>query len=545
MVAGLWTMALYGKASKVVPGRVCFAVLTHVCNALCVLLVLTAVAQPLAPIGYVHAGIADSTYDAKFGWTMAVNENDLIIGSPHFNDRSGKVSYFSEDDLVGNGNGVHLSEVLANTSGFAVDFQRFGLSVAIHGDMMVVANCSSFDLVDYCNSEADWVSIFRRIGGVWQASETIHRPSWAAGGAFGKALALDDNILAIGGLSASSSGVVRDVVYLYRLTDSGWSSSPIDSLVGDGDIDGLDEGFGHAIALSDGVLVIGANGDDELGMDGGAAYLYAQDQTGSDNWIFLRKLLPSIGNEGDRFGSAVALRDSRCVVGAPKRRIGGTDAGAAYVFERDAGFPNNWGETGYLEPIGEVTNSMDHGASVAIGPDRIAVGAPLHDLSLQDEGSVHVYEREGSAWVGVQRIVPHEDNVISEVGRAGTALAFHGDRLLIGAPFAKILGLTPPATSPTGAVLVYADGPVTVLEQTKEPSTLWPNPLTDRVHFVAPERSHGPVRVLDAQGRVVHLLGPVVHGTNTWDLGGLEAGPYYIQVDLLHGDRIIRAVIKQ
>ena len=43
-----------------------------------------------------------------------------------------------------------------------------------------------------------------------------------------------------------------------------------------------------------------------------------------------------------QFGTAVATSGDRLVVGAPRDTLSGNIAGATYVYDRNAGGPNNW-----------------------------------------------------------------------------------------------------------------------------------------------------------------------------------------------------------
>jgi hypothetical protein len=500
----------------------------------------------LSAQAYVHRHtIHDTTVTAtgaKLGWTMALSGDRLALGSPHFDAQHGRISVVSISAFDPPLTWVQESDPY-NAGADSPVQQRFGASLAMGGEWVMVGNCSPFGTTQYCNTSAQWVTAYTPVGDTWQAYPRITAPAAVSGGVFGKAIAVEGEWCVIGGARSGSVATARDVVYLFRFVGGLWQLK--DSLWGDQNETGSAEAFGHALALSDGVLAVGSSGDDELGTDGGAVFLYARDENEGGNWVLLRKLLPSIGNAGDRFGTAVALQDSRCVVGSPERLRDADAVGAAYVFGRDEGFPGNWGEAGYLEPIGDVAAGMDHGASVAIGPDRIAVGAPLHDRSPQGtDGTVHVYQRLGGNWVGVQRIVPYEDGVTSAVARAGTSLSFHGERLLIGAPFAIIPGLTPPATGPTGGVLVYAQEPVSVQEHSNDTLTIWPNPFSERISVSFTGPGQAPLRVIDPQGRVVRELAPLVPGINTWDLGDLRAGPYYLQLDLPNGIRVSRPVIR-
>lgn len=72
--------------------------------------------------------------------------------------------------------------------------------------------------------------------------------------------------------------------------------------------------FGSAVAVSGDYALVGASGDDEIGEDSGAAYVFRYD---GGTWFEEAKLLASEGQARDSFGAAVALSGDYAVVGAP------------------------------------------------------------------------------------------------------------------------------------------------------------------------------------------------------------------------------------
>ena len=89
------------------------------------------------------------------------------------------------------------------------------------------------------------------------------------------------------------------------------------------------------------MTLVGAPGDPDP--DSGEAYLFHRDQGGSGNWGGYDKVLPIFGAKaGDLFGHSVALSDTLLVVGANGTDGGFTippssDVGAAYVFSLPPG----------------------------------------------------------------------------------------------------------------------------------------------------------------------------------------------------------------
>ncbi len=117
------------------------------------------------------------------------------------------------------------------------------------------------------------------------------------------------------------------------------------------DVLSLDSGdfFGFSVAVSDGLLAVGAYLDDTGNTNRGAAYLFSFDAgTAYQNLTLAIKLAHgtplagatpslSITNFDTHFGSSVALTDGLLAVGAQRDDTGGTNRGAAYLFSFDAG----------------------------------------------------------------------------------------------------------------------------------------------------------------------------------------------------------------
>ena len=67
--------------------------------------------------------------------------------------------------------------------------------------------------------------------------------------------------------------------------------------------------------------------------DAGAAYIFKRDQGGADNWGQVKKITASDGAAGDYFGVSVSISGDTVVVGAAKDDDNGIDASSAYVFK--------------------------------------------------------------------------------------------------------------------------------------------------------------------------------------------------------------------
>jgi hypothetical protein len=97
------------------------------------------------------------------------------------------------------------------------------------------------------------------------------------------------------------------------------------------------------------------------------------------------------GEVGEQFGSSVAIMGDLISVGAEENNDMGVNSGAVFLFGRDVGGPGNWG---LIEQVNAPDASLSdrYGTSLALQEDHIAVGAPLWrdpDLAFS-QGSAYV-----------------------------------------------------------------------------------------------------------------------------------------------------------
>lgn len=185
----------------------------------------------------------------------------------------------------------------------------------------------------------------------------------------------------------------------------------------DGDPNDL---FGSSLAMADGLLLVGASGDEHGGEDAGSAYLVPA--TGGP---VQAKLVAPDADPGDRFGASVALDGDLAVVGASLDDEAADDAGAVYVYRAgvdgwtlEAKLFNDQPEAGDL-----------FGVSVALSDDHLAVGAVLDDEAADRSGSVTVFARDG--WTREATLVGSD---AGERDRFGRSVAWAGSTLVVGAP---------------------------------------------------------------------------------------------------------------
>lgn len=180
--------------------------------------------------------------------------------------------------------------------------------------------------------------------------------------------------------------------------------------------------FGAALSLTGDTALIGA--PDRLD---GAVYVYHR--TG-EHWSLTQRLTDGTpGKTLTRFGAALCLQSNTLIVGAPEASRAGEQAGAVHVFSQVAEEP--WREVQRLEP--DALRSGDwFGYALACQPGRLAVGAPHADDDALDVGKVFIFEQDSVEWVQHETLLPESGGAYALFG---SALALSGNAsLLVGAP---------------------------------------------------------------------------------------------------------------
>jgi len=199
---------------------------------------------------------------------------------------------------------------------------------------------------------------------------------------FGRSVAMDNGVVAVGANGDDDNGSLSGSAYLFDVI----TSAQLRKLLPD---DGaIDDQFGYSIAIDNGVVAVGARFDDDNGINSGSAYLF--DVSTGDQ---LFKLLPSDGAVGDNFGESVAIDAGLVVVGAISSDHNGGNSGSAYLFDAPTGdqlfrlLPNDGAA------------SDNFGISVAIDNGVVVVGAWAGDDNGSSSGSVYLFDASTGAQI--------------------------------------------------------------------------------------------------------------------------------------------------
>jgi Ca2+-binding RTX toxin-like protein len=315
----------------------------------------------------------DAAAGDEFGWSVAMSENTLIIGSPL--------------DVVGAVTGAGSAYVFVRpvtswnfqaklTADVPAD-DNFGVSVAVSGDVAAVGAAWDDRPAGFASGAA---YVFARAGTAWSQQARLLSAIPAESARFGESVAVAGETVLVGApFEAAAAGEPRQgAVYVYVRSGVTWTQQAR-LLAADGVLSGQ---FGFSMSLSPPTVLIGAPGANGTG----AAYVFVG--SGS-SWSQQAKLQASDAAVGDNYGAAVGLSGDTAVVGAPNDNTDfGSRTGSVYAYER-AG--TAWDGENKLMPDDPGANEQ-FGTSVAVSGATAVVGVP-HDATTvgTDAGSAYVF----------------------------------------------------------------------------------------------------------------------------------------------------------
>ncbi|MFV2068852.1 MAG: T9SS type A sorting domain-containing protein [Pirellulales bacterium] len=319
----------------------------------------------------------DGELDDRFGWSVAISGDAAVIGAPDVGGvgaKSGAAYVFRRVDGA-----WQQEQKLSADDAPAGD--RFGRSVSVSGDVAVVGAPDA----DGDGGPTGAAYVFRWDGTAWQQEQKLQVGSFATIASFGASVAALGDRLLIGVPRAGPGAQNLGAAYVFRWdsTEAKW----LDEQRLSASDENPQDMFGSSVALSDSIALIGVPADEDGGSAAGAAYVFRWD---GETWQEEQKLLADDADAGDRFGDAVALSGDVAVVGSPNDdNDGGLSAGGSYIFEWNGA---SWDQTTKL--TADDSGIGDHfGESVAVGGDRILVGASNNDDGGESAGSAYVFSR--------------------------------------------------------------------------------------------------------------------------------------------------------
>ena len=403
---------------------------------------------------------SDGTAQDRFGHSVAADDDTVVVGAhqpDYLNTNNDTVQRPGAAYVFTRNSKGEWSQAAKLTATDGKPSDGFGISVAVHGDTIVVgahldhANDDDGDpSTDVIDSGAAYVFTKPTTDGGWADSSGTETAKLIASGAaagdeFGISVAVHGDTIVVGAHQDDSNEGAA-YVFTKAATDD-WSDNTETAKLTASDAAADDE-FGISVTVDVDTVVVGAHLNDPVGEDGnaidnaGAAYVFTKPTTdggwADSSGTETAKLTTSDAAVSDGFGISVAMDDDTVVVGAHQPDYLNTNgdtvqrSGAAYVFNEDS---DVWSRAAKLT-ASDGAASDGFGISVAVDGDTIVVGSYLDDdgptgISIKDSGSAYVFTRASSVWSETHKLIASDAETPED--HFGRSVAVVSGTVLVGA----------------------------------------------------------------------------------------------------------------
>ena len=297
-----------------------------------------------------------------FGYRLAMGDGVLAVGSYAVQPDGAR---FNSVTLYDSLSGELLFKLVP---GDTESVLYLGVDIAIENNIVVIG-AGGDDVVGTASGAVYLFDI--------SAGQLLHRlvpEDGKRNDYFGRSVAIDHGIVAVGATGVDDHGAGSGAAYLFDASTGDQIAKVVPDQVEE------EDWFGHSIAIQDDLLVVGANGDDFVRLNSGAVYLYEV-----SSGLQVAKVHPSKPSQFGRFGWDVAIDHDRIVVAADFAFNNVLYAGAVYLLDVQSG-----SEVSRLLPSDRQRD--DHfGSALAFSDGVVVVGAEDDDDQGDGSGSAYVF----------------------------------------------------------------------------------------------------------------------------------------------------------
>ncbi|HTF86973.1 MAG TPA: FG-GAP repeat protein [Planctomycetota bacterium] len=279
------------------------------------------------------------------------------------------------------GNWVHAQKLLA--SDYTSIYQKcFGMSAALRGNRMAIGEWEDQTMAYQAGS----AYVFELQGGTWVEAAKVYASDFEVSGAFGFAVAIDGDRLAVGAPEHDNGGpdVNPGAVYVFeRQVNGTWLETQ--KLVAS---DAANQNhFGSAVAMSGDTILVGTSAHNHTPQLSGAIYFFTRQ---GPSFVQTQEFCTWDNQAQDGIGGRVSIEGDLALISSNDRDMG-LAAGAAYALRRLNG---TWQQIGKVFAPDGVAGDAFSGA-VAISGQHALIAAPTDD----DACPANVACQSGSAYV--------------------------------------------------------------------------------------------------------------------------------------------------
>ncbi len=283
----------------------------------------------------------DRTFAGNFGYSVSI-DGDIILVSCRNNPRDAALMNFVQDAGAAyiferNSTTGVWSQIQKIAASDRTIFAKFGSSVSISGDKLIVG---AFELNS--QTGAAYIFEYNSGTNLWQQSHKLVASDASTGDRFGYSVSISGDYAVIGAYNedhdALGGNQLVDAGSVYLFEYNSGSGQWIENKIVPNDRSAYDE-FGGSVSIDGDRAIFGANGDDFSSIaNAGSAYIYERNNS-SGTWELADKIVASDAQPYDRFGGSVSIDGDRAISGAlfeDHDVLGNNEllqAGSAYIYE--------------------------------------------------------------------------------------------------------------------------------------------------------------------------------------------------------------------
>lgn len=351
----------------------------------------------------------DGSTNDQFGIAVALSGDRAIIGAWGNSSNTGAAYVFLRSGEV-------WTQEMKLTAEDGMAGDEFGCSVSISGETAVVGAYYDNDYGTHCGA----AYVFELSANTWEQQAKLIGSDTASYDFFGMSVSISNDVIAVGAYGDDSTATDCGSVYVYVRSDVFWFQQ---SKCVAGDRAAYDA-FGRSVSISNDILWVGSDMDDDRGSNSGSAYLFL---FVAGSYVQGAKYFPADGAADDNFGRSVAISGDEVVFGSYRDDDARPDCGSAYWARQSMG---SWSMLGKLSPVDGAEEDL-FGEAVALSGNTAVVGSPSDDPQGLDSGSVFAFTQAEGEWLVQGNIFPAD---ASAGDRFGASVSIDGDGAIIGAP---------------------------------------------------------------------------------------------------------------
>jgi len=254
----------------------------------------------------------------RFGTSMSVFEDTLVIGAYGNTEESGKAFVFQRE-------GSQWNQVQCLEPEESIINGRFGKAVNIFSDYIIVGAYIE-------NSYLGGAYIFQKINGSWHQTAKLTPPDAHKYSYFGYSVDINNSFAIVGAYGFEMNDINdTGAVYIFKQTETGLqrttNSWNLAYTITENNLEKRDK-FGIALQLEGNILAVGATKNSSS--DSGTVYFYKLIDT---NATKIKELRASDAQIDANFGRSIALHRNHLIIGADLYKEQDKNTGSVYFFE--------------------------------------------------------------------------------------------------------------------------------------------------------------------------------------------------------------------